>query len=148
MYICFTNHQPKDDTGYEDHLPQNPLALLFGPGKLSLGKGSHGDEFSKMMESEIPAETAGKKKPRRKISPEIPKDGAPIYLNIEKDDVLALVPMRYGGTQITYLSPVSSAELPEAMGGQTLHQKSRMTVLVKESPSNVAKRLGIIAQGA
>lgn len=147
MFLCLTNHQPKTNgMGEENLAPMNPLAMLFGPTGVNALDSKRKPMKDHDFDEEIPTQ---KNKPSRKRIPaETPKDGASIYLNIEKEDVVALIPLKFGGTEIVYLSTVASSEIPKAMEGGVIHQKTRMSVLVKESPSALASMLGIAAKGA
>ena len=152
MFICLTNHQPKPKpasqnvglnvTSFEDILTQ--MGLAPPP--------PNGDSRTIVMElpnppAPIPNDKTPKK-PKSLLVPEMPKDNAPVYLNIEPSDVIALSPTRFGGTELVYLCPQQSANVPEAMGGDNLIQKVRRSIFVKEPPSQIAAMLKLKAIGA
>lgn len=153
MFLCLTNHQPKPSANSQQGiLPPSLLAILSGRalpfGEIPIEEGS-----LPIYQPIIPKIKRGvKSKPskpvRNKIPSETPKDGASIYLNIESHDVVALIPTRFGGTELVYLALQQSANIPEGMGKDTLLQKTRMSILVKEPPSYIANQLGIVAKGA
>jgi hypothetical protein len=154
MFLCLTNHQPRHQEETESRMPMNPLAMLFG-GRMQIQsfqpegiEDMENGESSSPVRKLINKAKAAKKPIRKRIPPETPKDGVPLYLNIEREDVVALIPLRFGGTEIVYLSTNQSAELPEAMGGNKVLQKNRMSILVKEAPNQIASQLGIVAKGA
>lgn len=154
MFLCLTNHQPKPQSQ-----PQPQQNDFNDPVKIilrSLSPLAKIEEYptpsNNLMSpaNNDPNQHSNKSKNNRpKLLPEDPKDNAPLYINIEPGDVVSMVPTRFGGTELVYLAPVVSAELPEGVGnGGKMVQKNQISIFVKEPPSLIAKHLGIVAKGA
>jgi len=135
MIICLTVHQSYQfETDESTHLLDRVNHLL----------NSISPPVNKKTTSKVTDVLNVKKPKRKKINMDMPLNEAPLYIEIEPEDIIAIVPLGFGGSQLVFLSPISSTKLPTGFNnGERLIQKNQTIITVKEPPSQIISMLGI-----